>query len=268
MRPLTALALSLAGTALSACQCTPDDGWPHGEDHLWRTVLDPQGAHSFDSSGGARPLALLERGDARGVEALVVGYRATARTTLATAGPAWSACEDPDLSANLRLARPEQAPDHPGVAWLGSATQVELPTPPGNPSATVVLAQEALEGLMGPGPRAPATVRTVLKQRRPSAPPVLLAVGDSDCTGMVALLNGDGTPLTSDAFELPGPACAPLAAMPPADFDGDGIRELVVRAGNGEPGVGTLRAVYHLGLDDQVPSLERVWHQSLTVRCP
>lgn len=267
MRPLPVLALSLAGLVLAACQCAQDDGWPHAEDHLWRTVLDPRGAHSFTGSTGADPVVLMRRGDARGAEALVVGYRGSARGTVSTSSPAWEACDDPTLPAGTRLAAPTQAPEHPGVAWLGSATQVEIPTPPGNPAKTVLLAQRALDALMGPGPRAPATVRTVLKQRRANAPPVLLAVGDSDCTGLVALLDGDGAPLFSDTVALPGPRCAPLAAMPPADLDADGVRELTVRAGNGEPGVGSFRAVYHVSLDQDPPRLERVWHDSFTVSC-
>ena len=52
------------------------------------------------------------------------------------------------------------------------------------------------------------------------------------------------------------------------DLDGDGQRELVIRAGNGEPGVGVLRAVYHLVLDEPEPRLERVWHTRFAVDCP
>jgi hypothetical protein len=267
MRPLTALALSLAGLVLAGCQCAQEDGWPHNEDHLWRTALDPRGAHSFAGTSDAEPLVLMRRGDARGAEVLLVGYRGSARGTVSTTSASWGACDEPQLPSGTRLATAQRSPDHPGIAWLGSATQVEIPTPPGNPSKTVLMAQQALDSLMGPGPRAPATVRTVLKQRRPNAPPVLLAVGDSDCTGLVALLDGEGTPLFSDTIALPGPRCAPLAAMPPADLDADGMRELAVRAGNGEPGVGAFRAVYHLLLDQEQPRLERVWHHSFTVTC-
>jgi hypothetical protein len=79
-------------------------------------------------------------------------------------------------------------------------------------------------------------------------------------------LDGQGKALASDEITLPGPSCAPLAAMPPADLDGDGSLELSLRAGNGEPGVGVLRAV--LRVDPSAPALTRVWHKELSLICP
>jgi len=264
MRPLPALALALLGLGLSACRCTPDDGWPHLEDHRWRVVLDPAGAHSFTQQRGHAPVVLMHRGDPRTADVLLAGYRGTARTTLSTFHPAWDACDAPALPSGLRSSQPDAPLEHPGVAWVGPATLVEIPTPPANPSQAVVAAGVALQSLAGPGHE--VRVRTLIKQRRPNAPPLQLVVGDADCTGLVALLDTDLEPLVSDSFQLPGPTCAPMAAMPPADFDGDGKRELVLRAGNGEPDVGVLRAVYHIELNP--PSLERVWHSSFTASCP
>jgi hypothetical protein len=265
MRPYPAL-LSLLCLGLGAC--TPRDGWPHLEDHLWRIVLDPAGAHSFTASEGAAAVAVLRKGDPVDVEALVAGYRGTERSAHQPTQPAWRHCEDPTLPRGTKLAQPSSGPDNPGVAWLGPATQVEIPRPPGNRTEVLRQARTALEGLTGGEATEPATVRTLIKQRRPGAPPVLLAVGDAGCTGLVAVLDEDARPLVSDAPVLPGPRCAPLAAIPPADIDGDGIRELVVRAGNGEPGVGTYRAVYHIELDGDAPRLDRVWHASFLATCP
>lgn len=263
MAPKQALVLALLGLSLEACQCSPDDGWPHLEDHLWRVALDPDGAHAFTDSSDAAPVVLMKRGDDRGAEVLLMGYRGTERSTISTARPAWRDCEAPALPSGLRTATPAESPEHPGIAWLGPATRVEIPTPPANRSATVVEAGEALQALVQPPPE--LTVRSVLKQRRPQAPPLLLVAGDAGCTGVVAVLDSDFEPVASDVLQLPGPRCAPMAAMPPADLDGDQVRELVVRAGNGEPGVGTFRAVYHLHTDPV--SLSRVWHAELTPSC-
>jgi hypothetical protein len=81
------------------------------------------------------------------------------------------------------------------------------------------------------------------------------------------LLDADGTVLVSDEVALPGPTCAPLAAMPPADLDGDGVREVGLRAGNGAPGVGVFRAVYRLDPTVEPPRLERVWREVFTPDC-
>jgi hypothetical protein len=260
------LALILPSLCLQACQCSPDDGWPHLEDHRWRTVLDPAGAHSFTDRPSA-PLAVLHRGDGRESEALLVGYRDSARGTLRASDTDWVDCEGPVLPGGMKLAEPSDSPDHPGVAWLGPATQVEIPTPPGNPSETLLMARDRIAGLMGPGTGEDVQVRSLIKQRRPKAPPVLLVTGDAGCQGIVAVLDAEGEPLFSELLPLPGPRCAPLAAMPPADIDGDGRRELTLRAGNGEPGVGVFRAVYRVDLDGPAPSLERTWHESFVISC-
>jgi len=227
-------------------------------------VLDPGGAHAYSEDPAASPVVLMRSRDARTAELLVAGYRGTARGQVATVEPTWRGCDEPQLPSGLRTATPSDSPDHPGIAWLGPATRVEIPTPPANPSQAVLAAGQSLQALVEPGQA--VTVRSLIKQRRPKAPPMKLVTGDAGCTGLVALLDEQGALLDSDTLTLPGPRCAPMAAMPPADLDGDGRRELVVRAGNGEPGVGVLRAVYHLDLDP--PALERVWHSELTPSCP
>ncbi len=264
MRHFPALVLATLGVGLSACRCTPDDGWPHLEDHLWRVALDPGGAHSFSEQASASPIVLMKTSDPRSAELLLAGYRGTARSQVSTTKPSWRGCDAPSMPSGLRTATPADAPEHPGIAWLGPATQVEIPTPPANSSVVVRDAGSALQAMHGSAE--PAVVRTLIKQRRSGAPPLLLVAGDAGCTGLVALLDADYSPLVSDTIALPGPSCAPMAAMPPADLDGDGRRELVLRAGNGEPGVGTLRAVYHIELEP--PGLERVWHDSFTAACP
>jgi hypothetical protein len=253
----------ICALVLAGCRCTPDDGWPHLEDDQWRMVLDPRGAHAYGDPG-APPLVMMQRGDDLNTELLLAGYRGTERSEVSSFEPRWVGCDEPRLPRGLRAAQPASSPEHPGIAWLGPATQVEIPTPPANPTSTVQRAGLAVQGLLEPG--GSFTVRTLLKQRRPKAPPLQLVVGDADCTGIVSLLDADFSPLTHDRITLPGPRCAPLAALPPADLDGDGIRELVLRAGNGEPGVGSFRAVYHLGVDP--PVLERVWHAELSPSCP
>jgi hypothetical protein len=263
MRLLSTLTLLCCLPLGAGCRCTPQDGWPHLEDQRWRVVLDPQGAHGYGEAD-APPLVLMRRGDPHAAELLLAGYRGTARGQVTERQARWRGCERPSLPSGLRTAEPSASPEHPGIAWLGPATQVEIPTPPANPTELVQRAGQAVQDQLEPGER--FTVRTLLKQRRPQAPPLLLVVGDAGCSGIAALLEADFTPITHDRITLPGPRCAPLAALPPADLDGDGLRELVLRAGNGEPGVGTLRAVYHLQVEP--PGLERVWHSELTPRCP
>lgn len=65
---------------------------------------------------------------------------------------------------------------------------------------------------------------SVAKVRRKLAPPVLVASGHRECTGVVAILSADGSEtLLSHRVDQ---ACEPLRILPPNDLDGDGHREL------------------------------------------
>lgn len=67
-------------------------------------------------------------------------------------------------------------------------------------------------------------VGSVVKVRRPSAPPVLVATGYRECTGVLAVLSADAGQTL--AYDLLDGACEPLRALAPSDLDGDGQREL------------------------------------------
>jgi len=122
----------------------------------------------------------------------------------------------------------------------------------------------------GPGDPDPrkTSLRTLVKVRRASAPPIYLATGDTECMGLVALFNDDGKKVQDWLHvDLPGPKCAPLASVPPTDLDGDGEVEAVVYAGNGDPGIGVFRAVIRIHLDGATSTLVRVWKRSLFGEC-
>lgn len=68
------------------------------------------------------------------------------------------------------------------------------------------------------------TVGSVAKTRRHGAPPVLVAAGHRDCTGIIAVLTADASQaLTHDTLT---DSCEPLRVLPPTDLDGDGKREV------------------------------------------
>lgn len=69
------------------------------------------------------------------------------------------------------------------------------------------------------------TIGSVAKVRRHLAPPVLIAAGHRECTGIVAVLSGDAGQALAQ-HQLPD-TCAPLRVLPPSDLDGDGQLELV-----------------------------------------
>ncbi|MCK6507693.1 hypothetical protein L6R53_30720 [Myxococcota bacterium] len=67
-------------------------------------------------------------------------------------------------------------------------------------------------------------VGSVAKVRRHGAPPMLIAAGHRECTGMVAILSTDAGQVL--AWDSVADACEPLRVLPPNDLDGDGHREL------------------------------------------
>ncbi|NOY28072.1 MAG: hypothetical protein GXP62_19580 [Oligoflexia bacterium] len=68
-------------------------------------------------------------------------------------------------------------------------------------------------------------VGSVAKVRRHGAPPILVATGHRDCTGVIAVLSADAS--SALAYGTLDHACEPLRVLPPNDLDGDKARELV-----------------------------------------
>lgn len=67
-------------------------------------------------------------------------------------------------------------------------------------------------------------VGSVAKTRRTGAPPILIAAGHRECTGVIAVLDGDAS--STLAWDSIDQACEPLRVMPANDLDGDGVREV------------------------------------------
>ena len=92
-------------------------------------------------------------------------------------------------------------------------------------------------------------VGSVAKVRRHGAPPVLVAAGHRDCTGVIAVLDAEaGRVLAWD--QLTG-SCEPLRVLPPNDLDGDGHRELAAWSRG-------RAALYRLAEDASGVELERL----------
>jgi len=101
------------------------------------------------------------------------------------------------------------------------------------------------------GPLKGISPGTVAKVRRDMAPPVLVASGTRDCHAAVALLDREATEVLASVV-LPE-WCGAATVHPPADLDGDGLRELALLS---EDRVALLRLV------EQPPGLEQLggWH--------
>ena len=218
MRPLLA-AVSLCA-ALAACggAAPPAPSGPPAPPGLpgpaagWGAVFHRDGA-AVQLGGG--PLLVGPRGVAPGT----AGGDGPCGGVLVTGGPA---------HAVLALPAAVQASDDP-------ARQPQRPF--ANPAAVVEAAawrvDEALPAAdrfspQGPEQSQPARQRgvelgSVVKVRRYGAPPVLVASGVRDCTGVLAILD-DQAKTRLDALPIPG-ACAVGRVLPPADLDGDGALE-------------------------------------------
>ncbi|MBN1336549.1 MAG: hypothetical protein JXB39_11380 [Deltaproteobacteria bacterium] len=246
-----------------ASGCRASDGWPHDADAPWRVAIAEKDAATW---------VLFDRKDEIPASVDVVGYRSTTRSTLAEAPLAWNPCPGARDFARVRAYAALTPPEHPGIAIVGLAEPPALQRPSLTPADLSTHARERLVELAladaraargRAGSEAPeVTLRTLVKVRRPGSPPQYLAAGEAGCRGYVALLDTTARlSVVSDVVDLPGPTCAPMAAQPPTDLDGDGRLEVVARAGNGEPGTGVLRAVWRL--DPEEPRLERVWKHAL-----
>jgi hypothetical protein len=250
--------------ALAACLCTGchrSDGWPRATRAPWRVAIAKEGAATW--------VLFDRRGDVP-TTVDVAGYRGATRSTLAEAPLAWNPCPGARDFARLRAYAALTPPEHPGIAIVGLTSTPVIAKPPLTPANLTTQARARLSdlamadlrdkrGAPVPEDQAPqATLRTLVKVRRTGSPPLYLASGEAGCRGFVALLDTEATlTLAHDVVDVPGPTCAPMAALPPTDLDGDGRLEVVARAGNGEPGTGVLRAIWRA--DTGKPSLERVW---------
>ncbi len=254
---------------LAACLttgCRRSDGWSHDPSAPWRVAMAREGAATW---------VLFDRRDEIPAWVDLAGYRATSRSTLAEAPLAWNPCPGARDFARVRAYAALTPPEHPGIAMVGLAATPLIARPPLTPSELTTQARARLTELTLADLRdtrrqpvaeaeAPATtLRTLVKVRRAGSTPLYLAAGEAGCRGFVALLDTEAhVTLAHDVVDVPGPTCAPMAALPPTDLDGDGRLEVVARSGNGEPGTGLLRAVWRA--DTTPPRLERVWKAALT----
>jgi hypothetical protein len=300
LSPLPCLAgLLLLGLALAASGCSSrcrrgasSDTWPAQADAPWRTVLR--------AVGGRPPAVLLAPEEPRPTVLRAYGLRSSDEAILDPELPA-----APDLlCGRARVPIVTDALD-PAIALLGSGPRAEIPKPAVNTAALVERAQWRLEqaarGEQEPGKEAGARagegrkskekerkksarktrrpdekaealpeirVRSLVKTRRDGGPPVMLVSGDAECEAFVAVLDRRAKQvLAFDRFHMPGPRCAPLVALPPADLDGDGAQEVAVRSGDGDPGTSIFRGVYRLTWKGDAAALVRVWGEGLDGRC-
>jgi len=162
----------------------------------------------------------------KGGSDLLLGPKGTAT---AVPGSATETCGVPETGA----------PEHAVLALPAGVTPGKAEEAPANPAGLVERAAWRLDELLpprdaytpaasSPDPALQRGVRvaSVVKTRRRGAPPVLVASGTRDCTSVVAILNADAAKALA-VDRLPK-SCDPLAVLPPADYNGDGVRETAV----------------------------------------
>ncbi len=191
-----------------------------------------------------------------------VGLRRVSPNTVAAAhmrtvcGQSWAKLSEPPMGVALAV--------HPARS---------IPSPPPPPRVSNIQTERAqwrieeLTGVEAGTTPSPAALRSIIKTRRDNAPPYFVLSGDNGCTGVVAIVNNTlRTVLAHETIELPGPECAPLVVHPPADLNGDGHPDWLVRAGREWDGHGLFRRVYQITLDDP-PTFEAIWSQTLRGDC-
>jgi len=241
--------LLLASCAVMvACDAKPEGEPP--DSSPFRTVF----------TQGAEAWTLHVPGDSNTVSA--VGLRRITPNTVAASarrtvcGQSWAQLSDPPAGVALAV-QPARVIANPS-------------TPPRVSNIQTERAQwriEALTGVEAGTTPSPAALRSIIKTRREYAPPYFVLSGDNGCTGVVAIVDSTlHTVLAHESVELPGPECAPFVVHPPADLDGDGRSEWLVRAGREWDGHGLFRRVYRIALDDP-PTFETVWSQTLRGDC-
>lgn len=204
--------------ALGACGSTPEAPLPPADapgaalpaaEPGWGAVFWREGK-AFKTGGGS----------------ILVGPRGVALTTLGGRG----ACGEEAVGA----------PPHAALAPPSAVAAPEAPAePPALPSALVETANWRLDALLPPpDPYTPASpdaapgrqrglvMGSLIKVRRFGGPPVLLASGVRDCTGVIAILDATAANVL-DHESLPG-FCAAARLLPPADLDGDKARETAI----------------------------------------
>jgi hypothetical protein len=267
---LPALALVASAGCFSRCHRISSD-WPHPAGAPWKMVLR--------ANSGDRTSVVLEKGEVPPTALHVYGLRSSEPAEIDTSAGAATACGRPKVA----ITTPSL---DPAIGVVGSVPTAVIPHPASNPAAAVEKAQWRIQGIVdgtsdakkskkkakksanGTDGAETLHVRSLVKTRRESAPPVFVASADQGCLGIVAILDKRATKvLASDQFRMPGPECAPLVTVPPADLDGDGHDEVVVRSGDGEAGFSVFRGVYRLTWSGDTVHLDRIWGDTLDGGC-
>ena len=131
------------------------------------------------------------------------------------------------------------APTSAVLAPPAGSPAVIPPKPPAVPAPLVEAALWRVDTLLPPADdftpidpsAAPAKARgvelgSVVKTRRPGAPPVLVVSGERSCTAVLAVLDAKATTVLASQV-VPG-VCGVPRVLPPADLDGDGALETAI----------------------------------------
>lgn len=267
-RPLPVLlALALAPS------CGGKSEWPASPTQPWRAVVTRAGP-----DGLPRSSVILEKGDPPSGPAATWGLRRSASGMATASAPPPGGCGKGRCGWMAPL---EPSVERGVVALLGATAVQEVQEPAMNHAEVVAAVQLRMQELawrvldlpagQWPGPGDPdprkTSVRSLVKVRRASAPPLHLATGDTECMGIVALFDAEGKRVLDWLHvELPGPRCAPLATVPPLDLDGDGAVEAAIYSGHGDPETGLYRAVVGIRTEGS-PELVPLWRKELVGEC-
>lgn len=189
-------------------------------------------------------------------KALIIGDEAIESNLTESAN--WRPCAS-DGYGKRKALKSELSPTNPSIAISG-LDKIYVNKRLNVTGDQISLARQMLLEITGK----PINLRTLTKIPQKNAPPVFVAVGESDCNGIVAIFDLiSRKELSHLEIDLPGRICAPLSASSAFDINNDGAQELFLRAGNGAYDEGLFRGVVTL----EENKLTLIWSESIPVFC-